>query len=136
MLGAAYAHGPGDYQRSAEGVEPAWLEGSSLLVLDTRPPPVAPLMNLYRRQNGEEASPTRSSRAATSTLATDPQATPSDFTIPRPFDTALSNNFTAPCAAFFRTFLTNNDFLQCHPFSLLLQVRWRAPKSDMIPLTV
>ncbi|KAF2275895.1 uncharacterized protein EI97DRAFT_450694 [Westerdykella ornata] len=78
-------------------------------------------MHLHRRQNDAKVSSTASANAPKSSIATDPNATPSDFKVPTPFDTALSNNYTASCAAFFRTFLTNKDFSECHPFSLMLQ---------------
>ncbi|KAF2270873.1 hypothetical protein CC78DRAFT_450350 [Lojkania enalia] len=72
-------------------------------------------MHLQRR----DGTPTISARASETTLETD--ATPSDFTVPRAFDTSLSNNFTAPCAAFFRGLITDSNFNDCHPFSLMLQ---------------
>lgn len=100
---------------------PAW-KGPSLLVLDTRPPPDPPLMHLQRRQ-AKDASSTSSAAASKTSLATDPNATKTPFTVPQPFDTALSNNFTASCATFFRRLLTEPSFKQCHPFSLMLQVR-------------
>lgn len=125
LLGAATAQKThGDRQRSAslstDDLDPAW-KGPSLLVVDTRPPPVAPLlMHLRRRGNG--ATTTQSSASHTTTLIA-ASATPSDFTTPSPFDSSLSNNYTAPCAQFFHTMLSDQSFIDCHPFSLLLQVR-------------
>lgn len=124
LLGAAFAQHLGDQQRSADSLEPAWKQ-PSILVLDTRPPPAVPYMHLLRRQDEEEATPTTSARPSKSTLSTDPKATQTPFTVPKPFDTALSNNFTSNCAAFFRTFLADEAFSKCHPFSLLLQVCFR-----------
>ncbi|KAF2751693.1 hypothetical protein M011DRAFT_393389 [Sporormia fimetaria CBS 119925] len=72
-------------------------------------------MHLRRRQNETEANTT------TSSLETDSSGNGEDFEMPKPFDTALSNNFTASCAAWFKTFLLNEAFTQCHPFSLMLQ---------------
>lgn len=47
----------------------------------------------------------------------------SQIPLPQPFDTSLGNNFTAPsCPTFFNSFLTNDTFNNCLPFSLLLQV--------------
>jgi hypothetical protein len=97
----------------------AW-ETASLLVLDTRPQPVAPLMHLQRRRN--DATTTASASASKQTIATDPNAAPSNFKIPTPFDTSLSNNFTTSCSTFFQTILTDVEFNDCHPFSLMLQV--------------
>lgn len=97
----------------------AWKE-RSLLMLDTRPPPVAPLMHLQRRQ--DDATTTASASASKETIATDPNAAPSNFKIPTPFDTSLSNNFTASCSKFFQALLTDGEFNDCHPLSLMLQV--------------
>jgi hypothetical protein len=97
----------------------AWKE-PSLLVLDTRPPPVAPLMHQQRRR--DDATTTASASASKETIATDPNAAPSNFKIPTPFDTSLSNNFTASCSKFFQAILTDAEFNDCHPFSLMLQV--------------
>lgn len=45
------------------------------------------------------------------------------FVLPRPFDTSIGNNFTTQsCPNFFNEFLNNQTFLDCLPFSLLLQV--------------
>ncbi|KAF2476234.1 uncharacterized protein BDR25DRAFT_210514 [Lindgomyces ingoldianus] len=75
-------------------------------------------MHLQRR----DSDATTSAQASKTTgIQTDPSATPSAFSIPQPFDTALSNNFTTPCAAWFRRLLTNSTFNACHPFSLMLQ---------------
>jgi hypothetical protein len=98
--------------------------GSSLLVVDSRPRPVVPFMHLQRRQDAKPSSTKTKTPATTkASLHTDPSGTPTDFAIPQPFDTALSNNFTTNCAVYFSHLLTNNDFKQCRPFSLLLQVR-------------
>ncbi|KAF2110056.1 hypothetical protein BDV96DRAFT_501636 [Lophiotrema nucula] len=72
---------------------------------------------MHQRRDG---SPTTASSTKTS-IGSDPSATASDFAIPRPFDTALSNNFTSPCATFFKTMLSDSGFGNCHPFSLMLQ---------------
>jgi hypothetical protein len=43
--------------------------------------------------------------------------------LPQPFDQSLGNNFTSTtCPNFFNTFLADNDFQSCYPFSLLLTV--------------
>ena len=36
-------------------------------------------------------------------------------------DMVRSNNFTSPCAAFFKRMLSDSSFGNCHPFSLMLQ---------------
>lgn len=60
----------------------------------------------------------------------------SQIPLPRPFDTSLGNNFTTDsCPQFFNDFLTNQTFLDCLPFSLLLQVCFkpRPNPSNTIP---
>ncbi|KAF2021866.1 hypothetical protein BU24DRAFT_430380 [Aaosphaeria arxii CBS 175.79] len=83
-------------------------------------------MPLYRRQNDNDETTSSTKTASTPTsksasLKTEPTASSSPFVVPKPFDTALSNNFTAGCATFFRRLLGDETFQQCHPFSLLLQ---------------
>lgn len=130
LLGTASAQKPHDRRLQQRRSAPlpavpveevvSW-KGPSLLVVDTRPPPVAPhLMRLQRRS--DDATSTSSAPASKRSIDTDPNAAPSNFVIPTPFDTSLSNNFTASCAKYFKQFLTDKDFNDCHPFSLMLQV--------------
>ncbi|KAF2789657.1 hypothetical protein K505DRAFT_252852 [Melanomma pulvis-pyrius CBS 109.77] len=129
LLGTASAQKPHDRRLQQRRSAPlpavpveevvSW-KGPSLLVVDTRPPPVAPhLMRLQRRR--DDATSTSSAPASKRSIDTDPSAAPSNFAIPTPFDTSLSNNFTASCAKYFKQFLTDKDFNDCHPFSLMLQ---------------
>ena len=129
LFGAAFAQGTYDRRRSTyqpavpvEDLTPTW-KGQSILIIDTRPPPIAPLMHLNRRKDGATPTTSAASSKTSTGINTDPSATSSGFSIPKPFDTALSNNFTATCAVYFRTLLNNDSFQQCHPFSLMLQVR-------------
>jgi hypothetical protein len=92
----------------------AW-KGSALY-LDDRAPPTPPLL-MPPLHNDEEAV-TLSKRA----VNTDPGAGKNDFTIPEPFDTGLSNNFSSSCASFLTRMRTNDTFRKCRPFSLMLQV--------------
>jgi hypothetical protein len=91
----------------------AW-KGSALYI-DHRPPPTPPL--LMPPLHNDEATPP-SKRA----ISTDQSAGKSDFTIPEPFDTGLSNNFTSSCASFLNRLRTDASFKKCRPFSLMLQV--------------
>jgi len=60
---------------------------------------------------------------STSSSVTDPDSS-SNSPLPQPFDTSLGNNFTnTACPNFFDSFLSDANFQQCYPFSLLLQVR-------------
>lgn len=53
----------------------------------------------------------------------------SSFTLPAPFDQGFGNNVTESCSNFLLSFLTNQTFQSCLPFSLLLQVRSIYPMS-------
>ncbi|KAF2427358.1 hypothetical protein EJ08DRAFT_593014 [Tothia fuscella] len=57
--------------------------------------------------------------AATASVAT---ASPKSTSLPQPFDTTIGSNFTtgSGCPKFFN-FLSDAQFQQCYPFSLLLQ---------------
>lgn len=68
------------------------------------------------------SSATKSTRATSSLMSAGPAST----TLPKPFDTSLSSNFTSSsCPDFFSSFLNNATFQQCLPLSLLLQVSFR-----------
>ncbi|KAJ4374075.1 hypothetical protein N0V83_002814 [Neocucurbitaria cava] len=69
----------------------------------------------------EDATKTLAAPPSKRSIATDPDATQTDFSIPQPFDTGLSNNFTSSCASFLSRLISSKDFQNCHPFSLLLQ---------------
>jgi len=120
LLGTATAQQLGDRHHEASvpiDQDFAW-KAREFLIVDKRPPPLSPvLMHLYRR-----ADATSSSESPSQTLSVDENA-PGETAIPRPFDTALGNNFTAPCSAWFKSFLADETLNACHPFSLLLQVR-------------
>ncbi|ANB12612.1 hypothetical protein AWJ20_871 [Sugiyamaella lignohabitans] len=48
-------------------------------------------------------------------------ATPSQFVYPTTFDTSLGTNFTnSSCPEFFKSFLYNEDFINCYPMSFFL----------------
>jgi hypothetical protein len=92
----------------------AW-KGSSLS-LDHRAPPTPPLLMPPLYDEGDAV------HAAKRAVSTDPNAPNSDFTVPEPFDTGLSSNFTNGCTSFLNRLRSDNTFRKCHPFSLLLQV--------------
>lgn len=94
--------------------------GAEILVVDTRPqPPVAQYLMppLY----GEDATAAHSTPPSKRQIETDQSSNETQFEIPKPFDTALSNNFTDTCANFFRKLLSDQEFNDCHPFSLMLE---------------
>lgn len=95
----------------------AW-NGSSLHI-DTRPPPTIQLFMPPILAN--DATRTLSAPPSKRSLATAPSGSASNFQVPRPFDTGLSNNFTNSCAAYMSRLLKNEALNNCHPFSLLLQ---------------
>ncbi|KAH9863225.1 hypothetical protein IAQ61_009502 [Plenodomus lingam] len=92
--------------------------GASLL-LDRRPPPIAPLLMppVHDRDHVIETVYIPSKRS----IATDAKRSTAEFELPKAFDTGLSNNFTSSCARFINRMRTNESFMSCHPFSLLLQ---------------
>ncbi|KAL8672349.1 MAG: hypothetical protein Q9168_003169, partial [Polycauliona sp. 1 TL-2023] len=70
---------------------------------------------------GSSSSPSTSSSAEPTSIVTDP-GSGSGSPLPRPFDTGLGNNYTSPsCPQFINSFLRNETFTSCLPFSLLLQ---------------
>ncbi|KAF2823573.1 hypothetical protein CC86DRAFT_457904 [Ophiobolus disseminans] len=92
----------------------AW-KGSALYI-DHQPPPLMPPLH-----HNEGPLSTAYDQLAERAVSTDPSAKKSDFTIPQPFDTGLSNNFTTSCASFLSRLRTSDEFKTCHPFSLMLQ---------------
>lgn len=73
---------------------------------------------------GSSSSPSTTSSSSTSAQPTDIVTAPdTGFGLPRPFDTGLGNNYTQDsCSTFLSSFLRNETFASCLPFSLLLQV--------------
>ena len=119
LLGAASAAEPHGDRLSIVDDDLVW-KGSSLF-LDTRPPPIIPLLMPPVLAN-EDATKTLSAPRSKRSLATDPSSSAASFVVPKPFDTGLSNNFTNSCASFMSRLLKSDAFNDCHPFSLLLQV--------------
>jgi hypothetical protein len=123
---AAQPHGPrlppvaAVSVQAVKAVEPdlAWIPSS--LILDTRPPPQVALFMPPLSQD-QDATKTLSAPPSKRSLAVDSKNTSPSFTVPRPFDTGLSNNFTSACATFLNRMLKNDAFNQCHPFSLMLE---------------
>jgi hypothetical protein len=95
-------------------------KGSPLL-LDTRPPPIVPLLMPPVLVN-EDASRTLPVPPSKRSLVTAASSSAATFQVPKPFDTGLSNNFTSSCASYLSKLLKSDAFNNCHPFSLLLQV--------------
>jgi hypothetical protein len=95
----------------------------STLRLDSRPPPILPLLMPPPVLANQDATKTLSAPPSKRSLATAASGSSSNFNVPKPFDTGLSNNFTSSCATYLSKLLKNDTFNNCHPFSLLLQVR-------------
>jgi hypothetical protein len=119
LLGAVTAAEPHGDRLSIVNPDLLW-EGSTLR-LDTRPPPIIPLL-MPPVLADEDATRTLSAPPSKRSLATAASGSSSDFNVPKPFDTGLSNNFTASCATYLSKLLKSDAFNNCHPFSLLLQV--------------
>ena len=120
---ALHAHG-GRRARSAPlpdslGVDSVPAITAWSLIIDTSTPPSAPLL-MPPALHGD-ATKTTDAPPSKRSGGSSPTASDEAFEIPRPFDTALSNNFTNNCATFFKTMLTSPTLNDCHPFSLLLQ---------------
>ena len=96
------------------------------LIFDSREPP-EPRGWLEKRTEPSHGDAHRAHGHATKPIHEDPgletAGQESLLPLPRPFDTSLGNNFTtSSCPIFFNSFLTNDDFNNCLPLSLLLQV--------------
>lgn len=117
LLGAVSAEPHGD-QLSTVDDDLLWT-GSSLYI-DTRPPPIIPLLMPPILTN-EDATKTLSAPPSKRSLAV-ASSSAAAFQVPRPFDTGLSNNFTNSCANYMSKLLNSDALNDCHPFSLLLQV--------------
>lgn len=123
---SALAHGDRHHRARSAGLSdplgdtlvPAWT-GAPLLIDTREPPSVAPFMP--PAYHGD-ATRTTSAPPSKRSVKTDPSAS-GNFKIPTAFDSALSNNFTTNCAAFFKKMLQSETVTTCHPFSLMLRVR-------------
>ncbi|KAF9698957.1 hypothetical protein EKO04_003083 [Ascochyta lentis] len=118
LLGAVSAAEPYGDRLSIVDDDLVW-KGSSLL-LDTRPPPIIPLL-MPPVLAIEDATRTLSAPPSKRSLATAASSSAANFVVPNPFDTGLSNNFTNSCANFMNRLLKSEALNNCHPFSLLLQ---------------
>ncbi|KAJ4992735.1 hypothetical protein SVAN01_01781 [Stagonosporopsis vannaccii] len=117
LLGAVSAAEPHGARPSTVDDDLLWT-GSSLYI-DTRPPPIIPLLMPPSLAN-EDATKTLSAPPSKRSLAV-ASSSAAAFQVPRPFDTGLSNNFTNSCANYLNKLLNSDALHDCHPFSLLLQ---------------
>ncbi|KAI9727611.1 MAG: hypothetical protein M1834_008051 [Cirrosporium novae-zelandiae] len=115
---------------SAAAIDIPTLHGSTLaqlsrkgqIIVDPRPSPVPRTspFEIFERANDASSTATSSTSSPSSTLAT--AATVSSSSLPTPFDTSLGSNYTtSSCPKYINTFLSDDDFQTCLPFSLLLQ---------------
>lgn len=119
LLGAVSAEPHGD--RLSHVDDDLLWKGSSLYI-DIRPPPISPLL-MPPIFASEDATRTLSAPPSKRSLETATSSSAGDFQVPEPFDTGLSNNFTNSCANYMSRLLNSDALNNCHPFSLLLQVR-------------
>lgn len=119
LLGAVSAAEPHGDRLSIVDDDLLW-KGSSLHI-DARPPPIIPLLMPPIFAN-EDATRTLSAPPSKRSLAV-ASSSDADFQLPKPFDTGLSNNFTNSCANYMSKLLSSDALNNCHPFSLMLQVR-------------
>ncbi|QSZ34765.1 hypothetical protein DSL72_007623 [Monilinia vaccinii-corymbosi] len=85
-------------------------------------------LGFHVKKRDKIATVTPSSPTSTSTLASSPTggglqsaATVTAIDLPIPFDSGFSSNITSTCASFMESFLVNETFRSCVPFSLMLQ---------------
>lgn len=97
------------------------------LLFDRRAPPLPNLPRMLLERRSDDGLPTTTtieptgSATATGSVQTATDTRPA--TLPTPFDTSIGNNFTSSaCPDYFKSFLNNQTFQECLPFSLLLQV--------------
>lgn len=111
------------------------IRGRFILRGNTYNGPSASQLAIYRRQQGGDElaageNDTISKPSVSSSTASDPtpssiESAPVDSSspLPTPFDGGLGKNYTQPsCPAFLKNMINNDTFVQCLPFSLLLQV--------------
>lgn len=97
---------------------PIWT-GDSLL-LDHRSPPIAPSF-MPAEDGNEDDADTLFHPPSRRSITADTHSSGADFELPKPLDTGLSSNFTSSCASFLNRMRNNDNFTNCHPFSLMLQ---------------
>ena len=86
------------------------------ILFDRRHPPHPPA--LARRQQQQSSS------TSSAPIAVASGSSGGLTSLPQPFDTSIGSNFTSQaCPNFLEGFLANATFQNCHPLSLLLQVR-------------
>ncbi|KJX98908.1 hypothetical protein TI39_contig384g00001 [Zymoseptoria brevis] len=82
--------------------------------------PSSSLSSVVLRPTSTRAGSATGTASSASSLATATDT--GTFTLPKPFDSSLGNNFTSTtCPDFFNTFLSDQTFTSCLPLSLLLQ---------------
>jgi hypothetical protein len=100
------------------------------LLFDHSPQPERPsIQHLMERDKSTSNAPSATLTLVTATghgsaaVATVDTTPPKSTSLPQPFDTTIGSNFTSGsgCPKFFN-FLSDPQFQQCYPFSLLLQV--------------
>lgn len=121
------AEHPGSQSRAGKG---HFVDGR--IMFDHR---AAPQPALHRRDDSastDTASATTAAEVAVTSSSSDPSTTP--ISLPRAFDGGFGTNFTQPsCPTFLRSMVSNDTFISCVPFSLLLQVRHFPPPSSKPP---
>ncbi|KAF6230310.1 hypothetical protein HO133_004650 [Letharia lupina] len=109
------AEHPGSQSRAVKG---PFVDGRILFDHEAAPQPA-----LHRRDDSvstDTASTTTAAEVAVTSSSSDPSTTPTS--LPRAFDGGFGTNFTQPsCPTFLRSMVSNDTFISCVPFSLLLQ---------------
>jgi hypothetical protein len=91
-----------------------------LVEIDTTAVPQATVLPIIQMEV-RAVAPTGSSNTATGVAVAAASSTATR--LPQPFDSSIGSNFTSStCPDFITTFLKDTSFVNCYPFSLLLQV--------------
>ncbi|KAM0746808.1 hypothetical protein T439DRAFT_109782 [Meredithblackwellia eburnea MCA 4105] len=86
---------------------------------------------------GADASGTLHATGSLTSSATAATSVPSGYSIPRAFDSTLGTAFSSTaCPSFFLTFLADETFIACAPFSLLLSTSSAFFTAEKSPLTL
>ncbi|KAF6240517.1 hypothetical protein HO173_001185 [Letharia columbiana] len=109
------AEHPGSQSRAVKG---HFVDGRIMFDHKAAPQPA-----LHRRDDSastDTASTTTAAEVAVTSSSSDSSTTPTS--LPRAFDGGFGTNFTQPsCPTFLRSMVSNDTFISCVPFSLLLQ---------------
>lgn len=108
---------------SSQALNGQFMNGRMILDHD-----IAPWPALHRRDDPANTDSASTSTAAEGAVTSSPGSSATTTSLPSAFDRGFGNNYTQPsCPTFLRSMVSNETFISCVPFSLLLQVRRSFP---------